>query len=359
MPARAETEPSLDPREREKLADLAHAFLKSYDMPGLSVAVMRHGRLAYADAFGLADRAKDEAVTTDHLFRIASVSKPITSVGVFTLIEQGKLNLDDKVFGTRGVLGSAFAAPSGSPAADISVGQLLRHTGGGWANSPEDPMDEHKSMSQRELIAWTLRSKPLAARPGTRFAYSNFGYCVLGRVIETASGRSYGDFIREDVLARCGVTAMRLAANGRTGRAEREVVYHHRSWDPYAKDMERIDSTGGWLARATDLAQFATYVSNFPNPPGILAPGTIRTMITPSAANQRYAHGWSVLRGNWRHDGRLPGTTATLVRTQRGYCWAGLTNSSNPNGNRGLDELLWKMVQSIDRWSPGQAPQRN
>ena len=81
-------------------------------------------------------------------------------------------------------------------------------------------------------------------------------------------------------------------------------------------------------------------------------------MTTPSAANPHYAHGWSVLRGNWRHDGRLPGSTSTLVRTQRGYCWAGLTNSSNPDGNRGLDDLLWKMVQSIERWSPGKPPTR-
>jgi CubicO group peptidase (beta-lactamase class C family) len=358
MPALAQTERPLDPHERQRLADLANAFLKAYDMPGLSVAIMRHGQIAYADSFGLADKSTGERVTNDHLFRIASVSKPITSVGIFTLIEQGKLGLDDKVFGTGGILGAGFAAPAGSSVSDITVGQLLRHTGGGWSNNP-DPMDDHKSMSQRELIAWTLRNKPLAARPGTRFAYSNFGYCVLGRVIERASGQSYGDYIQKAVLARCGISTMRLAANGRAGRAAHEVTYHHRSWDPYAKDMARIDSTGGWLARATDLAQFAAHVSDFPDPPGFLNHGTIRTMTTPSAANPHYAHGWSVLRGNWRHDGRLPGSTATLVRTQRGYCWAGLTNSSNPDGNRGLDDLLWKMVQSIERWSPGKPPTRN
>lgn len=356
-PALAQTARPLETRERQRLAALANAFLKIHDMPGLSVAILRRGRLAYAEGFGFADKNTGERVTPDHLFRVASVSKPITSVGIFTLIEQGKLNLNDRVFGPLGILGAEFAAPTGS-VTDITVEHLLLHTGGGWSNSPGDPMDEHKSMSRHDLIAWTLKNKPLTARPGARFAYSNFGYCVLGRVIEKASGKSYGDFIREAVLARCGAGAMRLAASSRSGRAVREVAYHHRSWDPYTVDMERIDSTGGWLARATDLALFAAHVADFPETPGILSPGTIKTMTTPSAANPRYAHGWSVLRGNWRHDGRLPGTTAILVRIQKGYCWAALTNSSNKDGNAGLDDLLWKMVQSIDHWSPGQPPHR-
>lgn len=358
VPAYAQTAQPLGASERQRLAAFANAFLKTHDMPGLSVAIVRHGRLAYAEGFGLADRSTGERVTPDHLFRVASISKPITSVGIFTLIEQRKLNLGDRVFGPRGILATEFAASPG-PVAEITVGQLLLHTGGGWSNSPSDPMDEHKSMSRHDLIAWTLKNEPLAARPGTRFAYSNFGYCVLGRVIEKASGKSYGDFIREAVLARCGANAMRLAASSRAGRADREVAYHHRSWDPYTINMERIDSTGGWLARATDLALFAAHVADFPEPAGILSPGTIKTMMTPSAANPRYAHGWSVLRGNWRHDGRLPGTTATLVRIQSGYCWAALTNSSNRDGNGGLDDLLWKMVQSIEHWSPGQPPPRS
>ena len=170
---------------------------------------------------------------------------------------------------------------------------------------------------------------------------------------------NYGDFIRDTVLTGCGVKTMRLAASGRSGRTDREVVYHHHSWDPYALNMERNDATGGWLARATDLALFAAHVAGFPEPSGILNPRTIKIMTTPSQANPRYAHGWSVLRGNWRHDGRLPGTTATMVRTERGYCWAALTNSSNKDGNSGLDDVLWKMVQSIEHWSPGPPPHRN
>lgn len=349
---------SLSAAERSNLTAIANTFLKNYDMPGLSVAIVRHGRLAYAEGFGIADTGTGEKVTADHLFRIASVSKPITSVGIFTLVEQGRLKLTDKVFGAEGILGSEFEAPSRRFVRDVTIGHLLMHLGGGWSNKPNDPMDADKQMNHHGLISWTLREHPLNERPGRTFAYSNFGYCVLGRIIEKVSQQSYSDYVRDAVLARCGITEMRIAGNSRNQRAAREVTYYHRSLDPYAINMTRNDSTGGWLGSATDLAWFAAHVSGFDYLPSILNPATIRTMTTPSAANPRYAHGWSVLKGNWRHDGLLPGTTATLVRTQSGYCWAALTNSSNRIGNHGLDNVLWDMVRSIERWAPGAPPHR-
>lgn len=344
--------------ERDRLRALASAFLKEYDMPGLSVAIAQHGQLVYTEGFGVADRVTGERVTPAHLFRVASISKPITSVCIFSLIEQGQLKLTDHVFGERGILGSEFDASSRPYVQDVTVGHLLQHLSGGWSNNPSDPMDTERGMSQRELIGWTLKNKPLRHPPGTTFAYSNFGYCVLGRVIEKVANMGYADYVRRAVLARCGIKEMRIAGSSRSQRADREVAYYHRAMDPYAKDMERIDSTGGWLASTTDLALFATHVGDFSHPPSILSSATIKTMTTPSKANPHYAHGWSVLKGNWRHDGRLPGTTATLVRTQSGYCWAALTNSSNRYGNRGLDDVVWKMVQSIEHWSPGQPPHR-
>ena len=272
---------SLSALERSTLAAIANAFLKNYDMPGLSVAIVRHGRLAYAEGFGIADIGTGERVTADHLFRVASVSKPITSVGIFALMEQGRLRLTDKVFGADGILGTEFEAPSRRFVGDITIGHLLTHLGGGWSNKPNDPMDADKQMSHRSLISWTLKEHPLKERPGATFAYSNFGYCVLGRVIEKVSQKSYSDHVRDAVLARCGITEMRIAGNSREQRAAREVTYYHRSLDPYAINMTRNDSTGGWLGSATDLALFAAHVSGFDHPPNILKPATIKTMTTP------------------------------------------------------------------------------
>jgi len=352
----AENDLTLD--ERKALVRAAGAYMKTYEVPGLSVAIARQGRLAYVESFGVADTSTGELVTTSHLFRIASVSKPITSVGVFTLVEQGKLKLSDKIFGLNGILGSAFDVPRETNLTDITVGYLLTHLSGGWSNGPNDPMSAHKEKNHKELISWTLANYPLAYQPGTRFLYSNFGYCLLGRVIERISGKSYSEYIRDAVLAPCGITTMRIAGNTRAERAEKEVVYYHRTFNPYAINMKRNDATGGWLASAKDLATFAMHVDGFSHSPNILQPATIKSMTTPTAVNPHYAHGWAVLKGNWRHDGSLPGTSSTIVRTQTGYCWAALTNSSKKGSNRGLDRMIWTMVSLVGHWTTGGRPQR-
>src|SRR5580692_11288542 len=97
--------------ERAAMADLARSFMQHYDVPGLSVTVGRAGMLAYQDAFGLADREQREVLDPAHLFRIASVSKTVTSVAIFSLIEQGRLKLTDKVFGPGAILDTDYGWP--------------------------------------------------------------------------------------------------------------------------------------------------------------------------------------------------------------------------------------------------------
>jgi CubicO group peptidase (beta-lactamase class C family) len=188
------------PDERKILAGLAADFMDTYDVPGLSVATAMKGKAAYVEAFGVADRETGEALTPQHRFRIASISKPITSAGIFTLIEAGKLQLDSRVFGPNSILGDDYPW---STIEEITVEHLLTHTAGGWGNGARDPMHLNKEMNQRELIAWTLELMPLAFPPGESFAYSNFGYCILGRVIEKLTGQTYDQYIKDNILRRC------------------------------------------------------------------------------------------------------------------------------------------------------------
>jgi CubicO group peptidase (beta-lactamase class C family) len=102
-----ETIASPSPDERMRMAGLAVNFMNAYDVPGLSIAVAVKGKPAYVEAFGVADRETGEALTPQHRFRIASISKPVTSVGIFALIEAGKLRLGDYVFGPNSIW-SAF-----------------------------------------------------------------------------------------------------------------------------------------------------------------------------------------------------------------------------------------------------------
>src|SRR5690242_20423093 len=180
------------PDERGKMARLAAGFMDTYSVPGLSVAIAVKGKLAYAEAFGVADRESGEALTPQHRFRIASVSKPITSAGIFTLIEAGKVRLDSRVFGANSILGDDYSPTpyaglfslgltDRSIVDQITIEHLLTHTAGGWSNDARDPMFENPKMSHRELIAWTLGHMPLTNPPGKAYAYSNFAYCILGR----------------------------------------------------------------------------------------------------------------------------------------------------------------------------------
>src|SRR5690606_25272370 len=125
---------------------------------------------------------REEKLTPDHLFRIASIAKPLTAVTVYKLIEERKLGADDRIFGREGILGLNGARKLPEGVEEITVHHLLTHTCGGWGNRGRDPMFRHPEMDHRELIAATLREQALEHAPGERYSYSNFGYCLLGRV---------------------------------------------------------------------------------------------------------------------------------------------------------------------------------
>jgi len=176
------------------MAEAAEAFRKEYNVPGLAIAFTRGGQFVHEAAFGLADRVSGETLTPEHRFRIASISKPITAVAIFTLIEAGKLGLDDRVLGREGVLGEVYGPiSSDSRLSRITVDHLLTHTAGGWPNDRSDPMFYESKTEQAALIEATLSNRPPTRDPGTQHAYSNFGYCLLGRVIERVSGSPYAD----------------------------------------------------------------------------------------------------------------------------------------------------------------------
>jgi CubicO group peptidase (beta-lactamase class C family) len=342
--------------ERAEMSKLARAFMQTYAMPGLSVAVGRAGAILYADAFGWADRETREPVSPTHLFRIASVTKPITSVALFSLIEQGRIRLTDRIFGPGAITDTDYGDPPYHPWVDqITVEHLLTHTSGGWTNDAADPMFMNPEMNQAQLIESTLRNRPLDQPPGRHYAYSNFGYCVLGRVIERITRQNYANYVRDSLLKRCGITAMTIAGNTLAQRHPAEVRYYDQQDErrPYAMDVARMDSHGGWIARPVDLVQFLMHVSGFVTPPNILKPQSIRTMTTASAANPEYAKGWSVNKfDNWWHNGSLPGTSAIAVRTHSGLCWAAFGNSRRLNAplDRDLDNLIWDMVREVKSW---------
>jgi CubicO group peptidase (beta-lactamase class C family) len=342
------------PAERTAMGRLARTFMDKFEVPALSFAIGYAGATVHQAAFGVVDREQNEAATPQHLFRIASVSKMITSVTLFRLIEQNRVKLADRVFGPGALLGTDYGAPPYSPGIDqITLEHLLTHTGGGWTNDNRDPMFTHPHMDHAQLITWTLANRPLDRPPGQHYAYSNFGYCVLGRVIEKLTGQRYAEHVRTEVLGRCGVSDMTIAGNTGDQRQAGEVAYYCKVESPYEMNVRRMDSHGGWIATPTDLVQFLMHVDGYTRPANILRPRTIEVMTTAPSYSPDYAKGFCINKsGNWWHNGSLPGTSTIAVRTHGGFCWAAFTNVSRPNTNMDgeLDELNWNMARQVGEW---------
>jgi CubicO group peptidase (beta-lactamase class C family) len=322
------------------------------EVHALSVAIAHHGQFVYRKAFGWADwspwelakHGEGERATPSNLFRIGSISKPITSVSIFMLIEMGRLKLDDFVFGRNGVLGFDYSTSYPDRVQRIKIEHLLTHTCGGWPSDGDDPMFFENDISQTDVIKMALHEEPLQYEPGTHWAYSNFGYCILGRVIEKLSKQTYEQFVKQNVLARCGVTDMRIAQNSASQRASGEVFYFAgQEVDPYAFNVRRLDSDGGWIATASDLVRFAMHVDGVSFTPSILEESSIRTMTEPCpiSPKPRYPKGWVVAGTHWWHGGSLPGSEAMLIRTGEGFCMAGLVNTRTEGIYEALAGMLW------------------
>jgi CubicO group peptidase (beta-lactamase class C family) len=345
------------PERRGPISDLVVPFMQKWAVPGFSFAVARDGLLRAAQSFGYANRITREMITQENRFRLASLSKPITSVAIHLLLEQGRLALTDQVFGPGGLLGTAFGTqPYSARILQITLQHLLEHSAGGWANDAADPMFQQPGLSQTDLISWTLDNAPLTSNPGTAYAYSNFGYCLVGRIIERVSGLSYSDFVRQFVFNPTGAPQFALAAQTASERAYPEAMYFGMfSEAPYELPIDRMDAHGGWTGTPTEVLRFLSGVDTRTPPPDLLQPATIATMTTASTVNPAlpgnpgYAFGWAVNDiGTIWHDGTLPGTQAILVQVVDGRQWCAACNAGQPNTGLGgeLDTLMWE-VQAV------------
>jgi CubicO group peptidase (beta-lactamase class C family) len=333
--------------EADAMAAIAKAFMDKFQVPALSIAFGTDGEQLFSAAYGTADKEASERATPAHRFRIASVAKPITAVAIFRLIEQGKLKLDEPVFDTRRFFDADLPSERQAQLEKITVHHLLDHTCGGWGNNRNDPMFMHPDLGHRDLIERTLRDQPLEHAPGTHHSYSNFGYCLLGRIIEKITGKTYADYIREAVFKPSGITGMELAGNTREERAKGEVIYYEGE-HPYRMNVRRMDSHGGWIASAEDLLKFLIHAGKTG---GLLKPDSIATMTTAPGCHSGYACGWAVnsARHRW-HNGSLPGTSSIAVRTSDGMSWAALTNVRRDGIDLALDQMMWQMTKAVPSW---------
>ena len=346
--------------EQKAIAKLGEDFRRKFDLPGVTLAMSYRGKLKLVACFGYADKEQKVTVEPKHQFRVASVSKPITSVTVLKLVQQKKLSLNDSVFGEEGHLRDLLKDNVTDPqqkewVESITVRQLLQHTAGGWTNKKGDlPMFAKPALGMKhpELIAWTLQNIPLKTKPGTAYAYSNFGYCLLGRIIEEVTEKTYEEAVKELVLVPAGANATHIGGRTREMKLPDEVIYYSK-YDPYALNMDvaRMDSHGGWVSTPTDLVRFVQCVDGFSHPRDILRKSTLKTMTKSPFGG--YALGWSVNEhDNWWHGGSFKGGTAFMVRASDGHCWAVLVNTrpADDGYRAALDQFPWAVKKAVRKW---------
>lgn len=372
-------------------------FLTTYDIPGATVAIAKNGKIVYMRAFGFSDIARTIPAQPYNLFRIASCSKPVTSVAIMKLVENGQLNLNAKVFGPGGILQNhpmfSTANITDSRIYDITVQQLLEHSSG-WNRdvdcNPNPTTPYPYFFAGCDPIAFPLRvtmltgtSNPVTANalikfllekgldfaPGTSYAYSNIGYLVLGRIIEQITGLTYEQYVQQNIMAPLGVFDMHNAKTQLSEKQEREMEYvgngytnlscyntgQYVPWEYGGYNMNAMDAHGGWIASARDMLKLMVAVDGFSTKPDILLPATINTMVTPSATLADYAKGWQVNSfNNWWHTGALDGVASELVRTSGGYTWMIILNkriiTAGSNFFTDLDNLGWNCLAATTTW---------
>jgi CubicO group peptidase (beta-lactamase class C family) len=353
------------------------SFIHKWSIAGASVAVSKDGRLIYSRGFGYADTASRAHIQPYNQFRIASISKLVTAVAVMKLQEEGKLSLDDKVFGPDGILNDPyFSDPKDVRVYDITVAQLLSHEAG-WTQRYGDQMfmpiviaekmNVKPPVDIKTIVRFAL-DKKLHYTPGMGKAYSNLGYSILGLVIEKITGMPYEKYCRQAILEPLGIYDMAIAGNLQSEKSPFEVTYYENS-DVVLKpsiygtgemvtpryggnDIRTLGGAGAWMATAPDLMRLLLAVDGFGSRPDILDNESIQFMT--DNANGFAPVGWktTVVDGNWWRTGSFPGSAGMLKRQPDGTAWVILLNSSAWNGPEIYSYINNMMTRAISRINP-------
>jgi CubicO group peptidase (beta-lactamase class C family) len=358
---------------------LVGSFISNWKINGGSVAIAKDGRLIYNKAFGFADQKSTVMATPYNLYRVASVSKPITAIAIMKLVDEGKISLNDTIFGKGKILGQAYynSVITDKRVYSITIRHLLEHSAGWDRNIPVDgfshndpaffPLHVSKTLGEPNpvgdstLIKFSLL-RGLNYVPGLTFAYSNVGYLVLGKVIEKVSGMKYERYVQEKILKPYDIHDMHLGKNLLANKLEREVEYvsDYTTRSVYGDgstvncqyggfNLEAMNAHGGWVSTAADLTKLLSVLDSQETP--LLSASASQLMCKPEGPSPYYAKGWSVnSKGNRWHTGSIDGSSAFVCKTSNGYTWAFLFNSRADNSSafwRAMDRLPWDCVKAI------------
>jgi N-acyl-D-amino-acid deacylase len=368
-----------------ELDSIVTGWMRAWQVPGGALAVATSGEIVHSRGYGYADLAHTEPVTPDHLFRVASVSKPITAIATLVAVEEGLLSLDAAAFDVLAdLLPTAGAADA--RLVGVTVAHLLHHTGGfDLFGYPEDPLHRSKEIAAAEgvpsppgpgvIVHWVAH-QALGFDPGTHFAYTNVAYVILGRVLERASGMAYEEYVRTRVLDPAGASTAALGGPRREDRLAEEVEYEsffNAAWEsifegengPVAEpaygglNLAGLDASSAWVISAPDLVRLLLAVDGSTATPELLDDASRAWMLTngsPSGESP-YGAGWFLATAAEAqaagfapvafadHGGGMPGTTAYVALREDGLALAAAFNSNR--GDLMFVELARALHQGV------------
>ncbi len=290
-------------------------FMAANSVPGISVAVVQNGELAWSEGFGMADLENFVPASPTTLYRLGSISKPITATAILQLSERGKLDLDAEV--------QKYCPAFPKKEWPITTRELLGHLGGirhynqdGKGDIPEDSAKHFATMEESLKI---FAADPLVAKPGTKFHYSTYGYTLLGCVLEGASGEKYVDYVKENIFEPAGMEETR--DDDFFAIVPHRTRFYHKDSAGLVQNAGVLDSSykipgGGLISSADDMARFEIAVlAN-----KLVKPATREMMWTPQkpadGSPDDYGLGWGTLKKYGLnlvgHDGAQQGTSTAI-----------------------------------------------
>jgi CubicO group peptidase (beta-lactamase class C family) len=360
------------------IAKEANIFLQQWNLAGMTMSIVKDGKLVFAHGYGYSDIETKTPVNPGDLFRIASVSKLITATAIMKLVEKKVISLDSKVFGPNAILKDpVFNSVVDKRIYKITLRHLLAHAGG-WSLAYGDPAFNSLVVLEKtgdngaatmDSYCRFVASRRLHFDPGTRSSYSNMGYMFLGKVIEAASGKRYEDFIIDDVLKPHGIFDMHIGRSYLADRRLNEVKYYESEESPMisafdgsgrmvpkpygGNPIELLSSAGGWISSSVELAKLMTLIDGFRSVPDMIPHNLIDQMVVNK--DFRGPLGWKVVKdnGDWIRTGSMAGTSAIMKRQNNGFCWVVIINSSSWKGPRlpaYVNYMMGKIEKKITNW---------
>ncbi len=339
------------------------SVMQKWAIPGASVAITDQGRLVFARGFGFADRERGLLVQPASVFRMASISKTLTGMTVLRLIQEGRLALDSRALDLIPNITPIPGIAVDPRTRQITVQQLLQHTGG-WAKEIPDDASLQFTSAARALnvdrstitpdhMARFAISQGLDFAPGTRYYYSQTGYLLLGRIIERITGKKYEDAVKELLLTPAGAAgSFKIGKSLFAQKEPDEVRYYNfpgallgtsaavvpgvaipfdRQYGNYW--VEQAEAYGGWIGNAIDVMKYINALEGRRGP-ALLSAASLASIVqrpvtTPGGTPIGLTWRLTALAGgqfHWWHSGGAVGTRNLLARRQNNRDWVVLMN---------------------------------